>query len=209
MQPNTQFKIDEYHYAGVEDGTERSIFRLVKGGIRFISGVIGHTNKQNYQIRTTVATIGIRGSAGRAEMCAGGSCAGLQDGLYLTCNQDTLTMTNDTGTTELGVGQTFHTSCVTCSPQKSQQSPGAYVSVNEGGGEGDEGSNEKQNSSPSYQAGNERDENGEPLVIAGAMPDESPMMDPDGVVRGGVRFNPTSFRHRSRRLARPLTMPRD
>jgi hypothetical protein len=35
---------------------------LVKGGFRAITGMIGHTNKDNYKIETPTATIGIRGT---------------------------------------------------------------------------------------------------------------------------------------------------
>ncbi|MDR5171074.1 FecR domain-containing protein [Methylobacillus flagellatus] len=62
LQPNTSFKVEEYHYNGREDGSERGIFRLVKGGLRAITGVIGHANKPNYRMDTPVATIGIRGT---------------------------------------------------------------------------------------------------------------------------------------------------
>ncbi|MFL9710583.1 FecR domain-containing protein [Methylobacillus sp. Pita1] len=62
LQPNTSFKVEEYHYNGQQDGSERGIFRLIKGGLRAITGVIGHANKPNYRMDTPVATIGIRGT---------------------------------------------------------------------------------------------------------------------------------------------------
>jgi hypothetical protein len=162
VQPNTQFRVDEYNYAGKEDGSERSFFALIKGGIRFISGTIGHRNKENYKIRTTVATIGIRGSAGRLEICEAGSCGNLPDGAYLTGNQDTLTLTNSTGTTDVGVGQTFHTSCNTCEPKQVRQAPGAYAALNGEGGGDNETAEE-----PGFMAGQQVDENGNPLAVAG------------------------------------------
>jgi hypothetical protein len=172
VQPNTQFRVDEYNYAGKEDGSERSFFALVKGGVRFISGAIGHTNKANYKIRTPVATIGIRGSAGRLEVCSAGSCGNLPDGVYLTGNQDTLTLNNSTGTTEVGVGQTFHTSCPTCPPQQVRQAPGAYVSLNEGDGEGNTAEE------PGFMAGSQVDANGNPLAVADFDPDLAPPPTP-------------------------------
>ena len=62
LQPNSSFKVEEYHYSGVVDGNERGIFRLIKGGLRAITGVIGHANKPAYRMDTPVATIGIRGT---------------------------------------------------------------------------------------------------------------------------------------------------
>ena len=62
LQPNTQFKVDDYAYEGKADGSEKGFFKLVKGSLRAITGAIGHTNKTTYRINTPVATIGIRGT---------------------------------------------------------------------------------------------------------------------------------------------------
>lgn len=62
LQPNTQFKIEDYSYSGKVDGSEKSIFSFIKGGLRTITGAIGKTNKQNFRMNTPVATIGIRGT---------------------------------------------------------------------------------------------------------------------------------------------------
>jgi len=62
LQPNTEFKVEDYSYNGKPDGSEKGVFSLVKGGLRAITGAIGHTNKQAYRVNTPVATIGIRGT---------------------------------------------------------------------------------------------------------------------------------------------------
>ena len=62
LQPNTEFKVEDYSYNGKPDGSEKGVFTLVKGGLRAITGAIGHTNKQAYRVNTPVATIGIRGT---------------------------------------------------------------------------------------------------------------------------------------------------
>src|SRR3989344_3419440 len=62
LQPNTQFKVDDYAYEGKADGSEKGFFKLVKGSLRAITGAIGHTNKATYRINTPVATICIRGT---------------------------------------------------------------------------------------------------------------------------------------------------
>ena len=62
LAPQTQFRIDEYSFAGKSDGGEKGFFSLVKGAMRTITGAIGKTTRQNYRISTTVATIGIRGT---------------------------------------------------------------------------------------------------------------------------------------------------
>jgi hypothetical protein len=62
LQPQSEFRIDQYVYEGKEDGSERTFLSLLKGGLRTITGFVGRTNKKNYQVSTTVATIGIRGT---------------------------------------------------------------------------------------------------------------------------------------------------
>jgi len=62
LQPGSEFRIDEYNYTGKSDDSERGFFSLIKGGLRTITGLIGRTNRRNYQVRVPVATIGIRGT---------------------------------------------------------------------------------------------------------------------------------------------------
>ena len=62
VRPDTRLRIDTYRYAGREDGSERGILELVRGGFRTITGVIGRANKRNLLVRAPSATIGIRGT---------------------------------------------------------------------------------------------------------------------------------------------------
>jgi hypothetical protein len=97
LQPNTEFRLDNYQYAGKQDGNERGFFSLIKGGLRTITGLVGRLNKGNYKVTTSVATIGIRGTEytltyldsetiaigtgeGAIEVCNGGGCTVLGSG---------------------------------------------------------------------------------------------------------------------------------
>ena len=62
LQPNTVYKINKYEFSGKEDGTEYAFTELIKGGLRTVSGLVGHKNRDRYQLKTTAATIGIRGT---------------------------------------------------------------------------------------------------------------------------------------------------
>ncbi|BBO19726.1 MAG: hypothetical protein HKUEN07_35510 [Rhodocyclaceae bacterium] len=62
LAPQTQFRIDDYRFSGQADGSEKGFFSLLKGGLRTITGLVGRTNRDNYKVNTTVATIGIRGT---------------------------------------------------------------------------------------------------------------------------------------------------
>ncbi|MEZ5616403.1 MAG: FecR domain-containing protein [Rhodocyclaceae bacterium] len=62
LAPQTQFRIDDYRFAGKADGSEKGFFSLLKGAMRTITGLVGRSNRDNYRVTTTVATIGIRGT---------------------------------------------------------------------------------------------------------------------------------------------------
>ena len=48
---------------------ESAFFKLVKGGLRAVDGLIGQTTPQNYGVETPVATIGVRGTAFDVRYC--------------------------------------------------------------------------------------------------------------------------------------------
>lgn len=90
LQPQTEFRIDEYKYDGKVDGKERSFFSLLRGGLRTISGLIGHGNRDNYRVTTSVATIGIRGTEWSGTLAGSGDDAQLNlstgEGAIEVCN---------------------------------------------------------------------------------------------------------------------------
>jgi hypothetical protein len=104
LQPESEFRIDQYRFDGKQDGNEKGFFSLVKGGLRTITGLVGRNNKNNYQINTSVATIGIRGTEytiqygqsitgsvgeGEIEVCNGAGCLNVTNGeSYYVQNQE-------------------------------------------------------------------------------------------------------------------------
>jgi len=96
LQPNTEFRVDEYNYEGKEDGKERSFFSLLKGGLRAISGLIGHRNKDTFRVNTPVATIGIRGTEFLVQV---------DGGLLVNVGDGSIYMRNDAGELILLAGQ--------------------------------------------------------------------------------------------------------
>lgn len=126
LRPNTQFEVEAYDYppapapvaapaspteAATEKtekpaGSGKAFFKLVKGGFRAISGLIGKQDRQDYLVRTTVATIGIRGTDYVAEICSGQECAGpylqvdgdLSEALQVGVNEGGIEVTTPDGT---------------------------------------------------------------------------------------------------------------
>ncbi len=69
LRPGTTFRIEEFNYAGRQDGAERAIFNLIAGGMRTVTGLVGRLNQSNYEVRTATSTIGIRGTNYNLVVC--------------------------------------------------------------------------------------------------------------------------------------------
>ena len=109
LQPSTTFKVDDYRFAGKADGSEKGFFSLVKGGLRTITGAIGHgKNRDAYQVSTPAATIGIRGT---------GYTAQLGNSLSVSVGEGAIALMNNGGTLILGAGQTGYVKDFNTSPQ--------------------------------------------------------------------------------------------
>ncbi len=66
VRPGTELVIDEYAYGGDSDG---STLKLVKGGLRALTGAIAKQNPDAYRINTPVATLGVRGTEFDVRLC--------------------------------------------------------------------------------------------------------------------------------------------
>jgi hypothetical protein len=88
LQPQTDFRIDNYQYSGKADGQEKGFFSLLKGGLRTITGLVGRSNRDNYKVVTSVATIGIRGTeyTGALNPGTGELVVNTGEGLVEVCN---------------------------------------------------------------------------------------------------------------------------
>lgn len=62
VRADSSVKLAAYVYNGREDGTERAVVELLKGGLRSVTGAIGRNNKDSYQLKSNHHTVGIRGT---------------------------------------------------------------------------------------------------------------------------------------------------
>jgi hypothetical protein len=99
IRPDSQLKFDSFIFSGEEDGSERSFFSLLKGGIRAITGLIGQKNKKSYRITTPDSTIGIRGTDHETFVVTAGStlAAVAPLGTYNKVNRGETTITTEKG----------------------------------------------------------------------------------------------------------------
>ncbi|WP_028305388.1 FecR family protein [Oceanospirillum maris] len=90
LRPNSEMVLTRYSYQKNDGKESTQTTDLVRGGLRSITGAIGHTNPQNVSYRTPVATIGIRGTIIQLLHFEPGSPdlpAGSQPGSYLMVEQ--------------------------------------------------------------------------------------------------------------------------
>lgn len=127
IKPRSKLLIQKYQFNGKEDGNENAIFKLLKGSVRAITGLVGKTNKKTYQYRTPVATIGIRGTAFVLNYCNNdcfddGGIA-LANGLYVNNGEGKIFVTSDGGTIDLIRGQFAYVADINSRPQPIRQAP--------------------------------------------------------------------------------------
>ena len=100
LRSGSRFRIDEFalpqavntpNQAAVVSTDGRSVSSLLKGGFRTTTGSVGKVDRNAYEVRTPIGTLGIRGTDYAAVFCVGdctdvpGMAAGvpIRDGLYL------------------------------------------------------------------------------------------------------------------------------
>ena len=112
MRPNTTIRLEGYHFSKEKPEADNFVTRLVKGGLRTVTGLIGKRgNEDAYQIGTATATIGIRGSSGDTLECSQGcegvtsTSANLEPGTYHTTYTGSYIMRNEAGSQIIGEGQ--------------------------------------------------------------------------------------------------------
>ncbi|MEQ1598849.1 MAG: FecR domain-containing protein [Methylotenera sp.] len=113
LQPNTIYKINKYEFSGKEDGTEYGFTELIKGGLRTISGLIGHKNRDRYQLKTAVATIGIRGTEFTVNFN--------DNNLLMTTNHGSVDVCNSGGCLNAATGQSVEVAGVGAKPKPSSK----------------------------------------------------------------------------------------
>lgn len=66
LRPGTSFTIEKYVFGGPD---ESMLARLIKGGLRAVTGLVGKRHPDKVEYHTATATIGIRGTSFDARLC--------------------------------------------------------------------------------------------------------------------------------------------
>jgi hypothetical protein len=70
LQENTRFSVERYKYEPSRPEQGNVVLRLLKGGLRALTGLVARNNNRQFQINPAVATIGVRGT-GFDALCVG------------------------------------------------------------------------------------------------------------------------------------------
>jgi hypothetical protein len=112
MRPETQFRVDNFHYDEQKPQSDTMLVSLLKGGMRAVTGLIGKRNRDKISYATPTATVGIRGTNWGALFCEN-NCGGYQapggstpqNGLYVDVTSGSIVVTNPQGSQQFQPGQ--------------------------------------------------------------------------------------------------------
>lgn len=109
MSADTQFAVRQYNYNKASVKDSNIAFDLLRGGLRFVTGVIGATDNNKFKLTVGTATIGVRGTDGWASYVEGVILAAVNQGaLSFTTPQGTQTIpVLSTAVAGTGVQQTL------------------------------------------------------------------------------------------------------
>ncbi len=75
MRPESNLKIEAYRFRKEAPQADNAVFRLLKGGVRSLTGLISKRgNPDAYKLHAAAATIGIRGTDFSARLCEADEC---------------------------------------------------------------------------------------------------------------------------------------
>jgi hypothetical protein len=140
LKPNTQFAVQAYVFKPAEPKDDNVAFRLIKGGLRAVTGLIGKRGKQDdYLMETATATIGIRGTTFDADDCRTTTCRKgsgnveegpglsaemLEAAVYVSVRDGQVLVSNPAGSLLLGAGQFGAVAAANLRPQLLPGDPG-------------------------------------------------------------------------------------
>ena len=131
LRPNSSVRVEAYSSSKDKPQEDSMFLRLLKGGLRTVTGLVGRRGNQDaYKIGTQQATIGIRGSSGDTLECSEG-CPGvtptsdkLPPGLYHATHTGIFILQNEAGSALINPGQFGHIRDAKTPPSVLPKDPG-------------------------------------------------------------------------------------
>jgi len=121
MRSKSAFHVADFRFTGADDGVSQAAFRLLQGGLRTLTGLIGRNRPDRYRMSTVLATVGIRGTAYALVQCEadcdddeGGRAP---DGTYGLVYEGRVAVGNAAGEADFGVDEAFFVADARTPPQ--------------------------------------------------------------------------------------------
>jgi hypothetical protein len=136
LRPDTRLEIAEVSYREEAPAEDGFAVRLLKGGMRAVTGLISTRSRDRVRYDTPVATIGIRGTHFGVLFCQS-DCAGLEglsgqplrDGLHVDLVQGAIELANRAGTLQLAEGQFAYVADADTAPRLAGDGEGYRVAL--------------------------------------------------------------------------------
>ncbi|MES0327076.1 MAG: FecR family protein, partial [Gammaproteobacteria bacterium] len=135
LRQNSEMHFEEYKYDEKNKSAGSSIFSLIRGGFKTISGLIGKQNKKSYKVKTAFSTIGIRGTDYGVTICEQSNCSDgadgtLNDGLYASVIDGEISSENETGLYVFSNDEYFYVASKSSEPESLLKAPGVIFDPN-------------------------------------------------------------------------------
>jgi hypothetical protein len=128
LKPVTTLAIDHFTFDHGKPAEDSAALRLLRGGMRSVTGLLGKRNKEKFTLHTPSATIGIRGTTFFLEYLTGsadGAAASqLEPGLHVYVSVGGISLTNQAGFFQYDPGQYGYIKDDRTKPVKMSANPG-------------------------------------------------------------------------------------
>jgi hypothetical protein len=128
LKPATTVALERFAFDHGRPADDGASLRLVKGGLRTVTGLLGKRNKEKFALHTPSATIGIRGTTFFLEYLTGqadGDAASpLAPGLHIYVSDGGVSLANQAGLFLYDPGQYGHIKDDVSKPLKMSANPG-------------------------------------------------------------------------------------
>ena len=132
LRCNSEMLVEDYQLLRAGN---RSVIYLLKGSLRKITGSIGKVANDIYEMKTPMATVGVRGTDYAIRVLQSYGCDGSldvnSDGMFVKVNAGGIDLTNNNGSLALNQGDAAHLDSIDGDPQNIQVGNGVFDAASE------------------------------------------------------------------------------
>jgi hypothetical protein len=96
LHENSKFRIQDYRFRAQEPAADRSVFVLLQGALRIVTGLLGHRSPDAFTLHAPKLIVGVRGTD---------FMVAIADRVYLSVREGRVAASNASGTLTFGAGE--------------------------------------------------------------------------------------------------------